>query len=99
MGTPTIDIKPSINRWIFITLWWNSTLEAVCIRVPILAWPIRGDQILNAKLMGMVKIMSDEEVHKNAAILCSKFCYGFPSSSNFAYDAFTSFIEQSLVEN
>ena len=67
--------------------------------MPILAWPIRGDQILNAKLMGMVKIMSDEEVHKNAAILCSKFCYGFPSSSNFAYDAFTRFIEQSLVEN
>ncbi|KAM1140119.1 hypothetical protein ACFX19_040926 [Malus domestica] len=30
---------------------WNSTVEAVCRGVPILGWPIRGDQYCNAKLV------------------------------------------------
>ncbi|KAK4486293.1 hypothetical protein RD792_008964 [Penstemon davidsonii] len=30
---------------------WNSTLEAIGLSVPILAWPIRGDQVYNAKLV------------------------------------------------
>lgn len=30
---------------------WNSTMEAIGFGVPILAWPIRGDQIYNAKLV------------------------------------------------
>ncbi|KAI3468529.1 hypothetical protein Pfo_025192 [Paulownia fortunei] len=30
---------------------WNSTMEAIGRGVPILAWPIRGDQIYNAKLV------------------------------------------------
>ncbi|KAH6783507.1 hypothetical protein C2S52_008466 [Perilla frutescens var. hirtella] len=30
---------------------WNSTLEAIGCGVPILAWPLRGDQIYNAKLV------------------------------------------------
>ncbi|KAL2544357.1 UDP-glycosyltransferase 73C3 [Forsythia ovata] len=30
---------------------WNSTVEAIGLGVPILAWPIRGDQIYNAKLV------------------------------------------------
>lgn len=30
---------------------WNSTLEAIGCGVPVLAWPIRGDQIYNAKLV------------------------------------------------
>ncbi|KAJ9171043.1 hypothetical protein P3X46_019094 [Hevea brasiliensis] len=30
---------------------WNSTMEAIGLGVPILAWPIRGDQFYNAKLV------------------------------------------------
>lgn len=30
---------------------WNSTVEAIGLGVPILAWPNRGDQIYNAKLV------------------------------------------------
>ncbi|XP_022880903.1 UDP-glycosyltransferase 73B5-like [Olea europaea var. sylvestris] len=30
---------------------WNSIVEAIGLGVPILAWPIRGDQIYNAKLV------------------------------------------------
>lgn len=30
---------------------WNSTLEALGCGVPVLAWPIRGDQTYNAKLL------------------------------------------------
>ncbi|KAH9679850.1 glycosyltransferase [Citrus sinensis] len=30
---------------------WNSTVEAIGCRVPILAWPIRGDQHYNAKFV------------------------------------------------
>ncbi|KDP24223.1 hypothetical protein JCGZ_25880 [Jatropha curcas] len=30
---------------------WNSTMEAIGVGVPILAWPIRGDQYYNAKLI------------------------------------------------
>ncbi|WCJ30590.1 UDP-Glycosyltransferase superfamily protein [Euphorbia peplus] len=30
---------------------WNSTMETIGVGVPILAWPIRGDQYFNAKLL------------------------------------------------
>ncbi|XAR69174.1 hypothetical protein NMG60_11000663 [Bertholletia excelsa] len=30
---------------------WNSTVEAIGLGVPFLAWPMRGDQIFNAKLV------------------------------------------------
>ncbi|XP_052170090.1 scopoletin glucosyltransferase-like [Diospyros lotus] len=30
---------------------WNSTAEAAVLGVPVLAWPVRGDQIFNAKLV------------------------------------------------
>ncbi|XP_047972210.1 crocetin glucosyltransferase 3-like [Salvia hispanica] len=30
---------------------WNSTMEAIACGTPILAWPIRGDQFYNAKLV------------------------------------------------
>ncbi|PKA52169.1 UDP-glucosyl transferase 73B2 [Apostasia shenzhenica] len=30
---------------------WNSALEALCCGVPVLAWPVRGDQVHNAKLL------------------------------------------------
>lgn len=81
--------------------------------MPILAWPVRGDQIYNAKLMvnylkmghmalatysykidkeelldGMTKIMSNKEIHSNAAVICSKFCSGFPTTSVAAFADF-----------
>ncbi|KAG0449926.1 hypothetical protein HPP92_027033 [Vanilla planifolia] len=30
---------------------WNSTLEALCCGMPVMTWPVRGDQLHNAKLL------------------------------------------------
>ncbi|KAG6397168.1 hypothetical protein SASPL_143333 [Salvia splendens] len=46
---------------------WNSTVEAICCGVPILGWPIRGDQFYDANLVakylneGSKVEISDEE--------------------------------------
>ncbi|KAL7122602.1 hypothetical protein ACP275_01G054500 [Erythranthe tilingii] len=80
---------------------WNSTLEARGCGVPVLAWPIRGNHIYNAKLVanhlkigyialprstittkddlisGIDKLMTDEDVRKQAEVMRAKFSVGF----------------------
>ncbi|KDP33279.1 hypothetical protein JCGZ_13066 [Jatropha curcas] len=100
---------------------WNSTAEAIGRGVPFLAWPIRGDQYYNAKLVvshlkigyivsddmskmitkdnltkGIERLMGDEEMKGRAAIICSKFKDGFPSTSLGSLDAFKNFINQRI---
>jgi len=101
---------------------WNSTIEAIGRGIPLLAWPIRGDQYHNAKLvvsrlrvgymvsndpsekvakdeivMGIERLMGDEEMKKTAEVLSAKFRSGFPRSSVAALDAFKDFIKQRFV--
>ncbi|KAL1805437.1 hypothetical protein ACET3Z_028505 [Daucus carota] len=99
---------------------WNSTVEAIGCGVPFLAWPMRGDQYHNAKLIvshlkvgcklsnggsskpvkkediadGINTLMSDQEIHKQAAIIHKGFKSGFPASSVSALDAFVDFIKK-----
>ncbi|XP_071705219.1 UDP-glucosyltransferase 29-like [Rutidosis leptorrhynchoides] len=96
---------------------WNSTTEAIGRGVPILGWPINGDQFDNAKLVanhlkigfvlsssgkfkkediaaGIERLMSDDNVHKQAKELGKKFESGFPVSSISALGAFVEFITQ-----
>ncbi|XP_065874314.1 UDP-glycosyltransferase 89B2-like [Euphorbia lathyris] len=97
---------------------WNSTMEAIGVGVPILGWPIRGDQYFNAKLvvdylnlgykvaddmskivskdeilMGIEKLMEDEEMHSKAILMKAKLkdC-GFPASSEAALYDFGEFV-------
>ncbi|ESR45863.1 hypothetical protein CICLE_v10003109mg [Citrus x clementina] len=86
---------------------WNSTVEAIGCRVPILAWPIRGDQHYNAKFVinhlkddivsGIEKLMSDQEIKKRAHVLHSIFNHGFPLSSVASLNAFIGLINHKSV--
>ncbi|KDO40808.1 hypothetical protein CISIN_1g039607mg [Citrus sinensis] len=81
--------------------------ETIGCQVPILAWPIRGDQHYNAKFVinhlkddivsGIEKLMSDQEIKKRAHILRSIFNHGFPLSSVASSNAFIGLINQKSV--
>ncbi|KAF3335002.1 UDP-glycosyltransferase 72B1 [Carex littledalei] len=51
MGTSGENSKPRGNRWVFVTLWMNSTLESVCHRVPMMVWPLYAEQHMNAVML------------------------------------------------
>ncbi|CAI8588276.1 unnamed protein product [Vicia faba] len=101
---------------------WNSTLEAIGRGIPVLAWPIRGDQHYDAKLvvsylkvgymvsedlskdvgkddivMGIKRLMGDEEVKKNVEVLSDKFRNGFPRSSVDALHDFKDYVNKRFV--
>ena len=93
-------------------------MAAIGRGVPLLAWPIRGDQFFNAKLIvhhlkvgymvssggdkvvekdivvGIERLVTDEELRKRAVALGGKFKHGFPASSEVALDNFINFISQ-----
>ncbi|KAL3500068.1 hypothetical protein ACH5RR_039161 [Cinchona calisaya] len=66
---------------------YNAKLVVNHLKIGHMALGIDAPKIVEDEelLKSMVKIMSDEKIHTNAAILCSKFCYGFPSGSNAAF--------------
>ena len=96
-------------------------MEAIGRGVPLLTWPIRGDQHYNAKLvvshlkvglkikvdsgraepvkrddilLGMEKLMADDETRKRAASLQAIFDHGFPASSMASLESFRDFMNQ-----
>ncbi|XP_057766590.1 UDP-glycosyltransferase 73B5-like [Salvia miltiorrhiza] len=52
---------------------WNSTVEAICCGVPILGWPIRGDQFYDANMVAeYLKVGHKVEVSDEKSIMVKK---------------------------